>query len=97
MPPVGTGVSKKKKWSVHYPNIPSDIQPVPHGEGLPVTDAPESFSLESDEEEDETSAPEPSMSQHPLFLPSSSSSSKPHLITQGELNDLVRDSDTASD
>ena len=91
VPPVGKGVSKKKKWTVHYPNIPSAIRPVPHGEGLPVPDAPESFSLESDEEEeeDETSGPEPSMSQDPHFLPSSSS--EPHLITQGELNDLVRD------
>ncbi|XP_050813874.1 uncharacterized protein LOC127053346 [Gopherus flavomarginatus] len=91
VPPVGKGVSKKKKWTVQYPNIPSAIRPVPHGEGLPVPDAPESFSLESDEEEeeDETSGPEPSMSQDPHFLPSSSS--EPHLITQGELNDLVRD------
>jgi len=91
VPPVGKGVSKKKKWTVHYPNIPSAIRPVPHGEGLPVPDAPESFSLESDEEEEEneTSSPEPSMSHDPYFLPSSSS--EPHLITQGELNDLVRD------
>ncbi|XP_050783868.1 zinc finger protein 701-like [Gopherus flavomarginatus] len=91
VPPVGKGVSKKKKWTVHYPTIPSAIRPVPHREGPPVPDAPESFSLESEEEEeeDETSGPEPSVSQDPHFLPSSSS--EPHLITQGELNDLVRD------
>ncbi|KAM9116668.1 uncharacterized protein ACDP82_017949 isoform 1-T3 [Pangshura tecta] len=53
-----------------------------------VPDAPESFSLKS--EEDETSCPEPSMSQDPHYLPSSSSS-EPDLMTQGELNDFVRD------
>ncbi len=53
MPPVGKGLSKKKKQFVQYPNIPSAICPVPHREGLPVPDAPESFSLESDEEDDE--------------------------------------------
>ncbi|XP_065444006.1 uncharacterized protein LOC101953070 isoform X3 [Chrysemys picta bellii] len=91
VPPVGKGVSKKKKWIVHYPNIASAIFPVPHGEGLLVPDAPESFSLDSDEEEeeDETSGPESSMSQDPHFLPSSSS--EPHFLTQGEVNDLVRD------
>lgn len=30
VPPVGKGVSKKKKWTVLYPNIPSAIRPVPH-------------------------------------------------------------------
>ena len=89
LPPVGKGLSKKYKLTVQYPNIPSAIRPVPHGEGLPVPDAPESFSLESDEEEDETSGPEPSMSHDPDFVPSCSP--EQHLITQGELNDLVRD------
>jgi hypothetical protein len=26
----------KKKWIVSYPNIPSAIRPVPHGERLPI-------------------------------------------------------------
>ena len=91
MPPVGKGLSKKKKLTVQYLNIPSAILPVPHGEGLPVPDAPEPFSLESDEEdeEDETSGPEPSMSHDPDCVPSSSP--EPHIITQCELNDLVGD------
>lgn len=42
----------KKNQSVQYANIPSAIRPLPHGEGLPVPDAPESFSLESEEEDD---------------------------------------------
>ncbi len=53
MPPVRKRLSKKKKRSVQYLNILSAIRIVPHGEGLPVHDAPESFSLESDEEDNE--------------------------------------------
>ncbi len=95
MPQVGKGLSKKKKQSVQYPNIPSAIRPVSHREGLPVPDAPESFSLESDEEDDEDEeenedcSPGPSMSKDPDF--DQETFSEPHLITQGELHDLVRD------
>ncbi|XP_029451745.1 zinc finger protein 544-like isoform X3 [Rhinatrema bivittatum] len=89
VPPVGKGLSKKKKWTVQYPNIPSAKRPIPHGKGLPIPDVPELFSLASAKEEDETCGPEQSMSHDPDFLPSSSS--EPHLITQSELNDLVRD------
>jgi len=86
VPATDKGLSKKKKASVQYPNIPSALRPVPHGEGLPVPEPPESFSLESDEEqhEDESTETETelAMSLHdPDFLPSSSS--EPHLITQG--------------
>lgn len=89
MPPVGKGLSRMKKQTVKYPNIPSATRPVPHGEGLPVPDAPKSLSLESDEEEDESSSPGPSMSHDPDFDPYTSS--QPHLLTQNDLNDLVRD------
>ncbi len=86
---VRKGLSNKKKQSVRYPNILSAIRPVPHREGLPVPDAPESFSHESDEEENEDCSPGPSMSNDPDF--DQESSSEPHLITKGELHNLVRD------
>lgn len=74
-----------------YPNIPSAIRPVPHGEGLPVPEAPKSFSLESDEEvdEDEECCPRPSMSNDSDF--DEETPLEPHFINQGELNDLIRD------
>ncbi|CAI9616281.1 unnamed protein product [Staurois parvus] len=53
VPPIVKGLNKKKKLSVHYPNIPSAIRPVPHGEGLPIPKAPESFVVELSEEEPE--------------------------------------------
>jgi hypothetical protein len=36
VPPLRQGFSKKKKWTLFYPNLPSAMRPVPHGEGLPV-------------------------------------------------------------
>jgi hypothetical protein len=32
--PVASGMNKKKKQRIDYPNIPSAIRPVPHGEDL---------------------------------------------------------------
>jgi len=94
VPAIDKGLSKKKKATVKYPNIPSALRPVPHDEGLPVPELPESFLLESDEEQHENESTETETElamflQDPDFIPSSSS--EPRLITQGELNDLVRD------
>ena len=63
--PVAKGLSRKKKWTKHYPNIPSALRPVPHGEDLPAPDPPESFSLDPDDDQDddqEISHPEPEAS-----------------------------------
>jgi hypothetical protein len=49
MPPLRQGFSKKKKWALCCPNIPSAMQPVPHGEGLPILEPPEIVTLESEE------------------------------------------------
>ncbi|XP_073530830.1 P2Y purinoceptor 12 isoform X3 [Phyllobates terribilis] len=38
------GVSRKK-WTLQYPNIPSEIRPVQHTEELPVPKIPETFSV----------------------------------------------------
>jgi len=40
MPPVSEGIVKKKKWTVVYPNIPSALLAVPHGEGISVPEPP---------------------------------------------------------
>ncbi|CAK8676998.1 unnamed protein product [Clavelina lepadiformis] len=45
IPPVCKGLSRKKKQSIQYTNIPSAIRPVPHGELLPVPEAPKEFML----------------------------------------------------
>ena len=36
VPPIQKGITKKKKWTVEYANIPLAIRLVPHCEGLPI-------------------------------------------------------------
>ena len=91
-PPVSKGLSRKKKHGIQYPNIPSTIRPVSHGEILPVTKAPEKYTLDSDKQEIESSASSGKfpMSSQELYI-ASCISHEPHFISQNELNDLVRD------
>jgi len=75
-----------------YPNIPSAIRPVPHGNGHPVPELLDYFSMYSDEEDSVSSNSEeqqPSASRVAYNLPSTDFSN--HKITDGELNDPIRD------
>ena len=96
IPPVKQGISKKKKWTLTYPDIPSAIRPVPHGDGLPIPEPPESFTIDSDEgasQKDSDGSEEhqqATASRDPDF-DFNSVLDEPHRITQDELNDLVRD------
>ena len=38
--PIHRGITKMKKWALEYPNIPSAIRPMPHGEGVPKPEPP---------------------------------------------------------
>jgi len=51
MPPIQNGMSMKKKLTLVYPNIPSAIRPVPHGDELPVPESPDNFAMYSDDED----------------------------------------------
>ena len=93
IPPVAKGISRKKKWTVEYPYIPSALCLVPHGEELPIPVPLKSYTLDSDDhhDDDQDSAdPELSTSADPDFE-LLHCSPEPHLISQSELNDLVRD------
>jgi hypothetical protein len=82
----------KKKSTLVYPNIPSAIRPVPHGERLPVPEPPNNFAMYSDEEDSVSSNSEeqqPSASRVADNLPSTGFSN--HKITEGELSDVIRD------
>jgi hypothetical protein len=92
VPAIKKGITKKKKWTVEYPNIPSAIRPVPHCECLPIPEPPNSFCLDCVEEEENTPEEtwQPSTSRDPeLFL--NITSAEPHKITQKEFSDLTRD------
>jgi len=49
VPPIQNGMSMKKKSTLVYPNIPSAIRPVPHGNGLRVPEPPDNFAMYSDD------------------------------------------------
>jgi len=75
-----------------YPNIPSAIWPVPHGDGLPVPEPLDNFAMYSDNEDNVSSNSEeqqPSASRDADYLPSTDSSNRK--ITEGEVSDLIRD------
>jgi len=39
-PPVASGMNRKEKQRIDYPNIPSAIRTVPHGKDLPMPEPP---------------------------------------------------------
>jgi len=92
VPPIQNGMSMKKKSTLVYLNIPPAIQSVPHGDGFPVPETPDNFAMYSDDEDSVSSNSEkqqPSPSRDADYLPSTDSSN--HGITEGSLNDLIRD------
>ena len=50
VPPIQNSMPMKEKSTLVYPNIPSAIRPVPHGDGLPVPELPDNFATYSDDE-----------------------------------------------
>jgi hypothetical protein len=51
VPPIQTGITKKKKWTGEYPNLPSSTCPMPHCIGLSISEPSNSSSLDGDKEE----------------------------------------------
>ena len=65
--------------------------PVPHSENLPIPHPPTHLTLE-EESEFKAATEVPNEEQDDATFETSTYSCKPHLLTQGELNDLFRDS-----
>ena len=88
--PLSKGFNKKKKRAIQYPNIPTAMRPIPHGEGLPVPDPSVATTTSSDyDSEDQSDTCHPFTSNDPTF--STTSTNEMHRITQSELSDLIRD------
>ena len=49
--PIQNGRKMKKKSTLVYPNMPLAIWPLPHGDGLPVPEPPDNFTMYSDDED----------------------------------------------
>ena len=86
-----TSITAKFKHTVQYPNLPSAMRPVPHSAELPVPRPPTNMTLSDCESSDEdVGQANNNMDCDPTFA-GASSSIEPHLLTQGNLNDIVRD------
>ena len=85
-----TGVTAKSKHTVQYPNLPPAMRPVPHSAELLVPKSPTNMTLSDSESTDEdVGQANNNMDCGPTFA-GSCSSNEPHLLTQGDLNDVVR-------
>jgi len=86
-----TGVTAKFKSTVQYPNLLSVISPVPHSVELPVPKPPTNKMLsESESSDEEVGQANKNMDCDSTFS-GACSSNEPHLLTQGDLNDIVHD------
>jgi hypothetical protein len=78
---------------VKFPDFPSAMRPVPHNEELPVPVPPENVTFSddnSDPDEDRGQQKGQNVDCNPIFE-ASCSSSEPHFLTKGDLNDIVHD------
>jgi len=53
--PIQNCMPMKKKLKLVYPNMPSAIRSLPHGDGLPVPEPPKNFTMYSDDEDNVSS------------------------------------------
>jgi hypothetical protein len=84
------GHNSKSKHTIVYPNIPSAITPVKHDDSLQIPKPHQQWTLHEGEPISTSPKDEPGPScsnADPDFLKVTA----PHLISQFELNDLVRD------
>ena len=80
-----TGVHKKNKHHVVYPDIPSARNPVTHGSEIPVSSVPKDIDIAEDsvtELED--------MDTSTSYQPPIPDKNKPVTLSQAQLNDLTR-------
>jgi hypothetical protein len=85
-----TGNTSKFKHTVQYPYMPPAMRPVPYSEKLPVPNPLENMTFSddnSDANEDQRQQEGNNVDCELIFEPSCSSS-EPHLLIQGNLNDI---------
>jgi len=86
-----TSVTAKSEHNVQCPNLPPAIRPVSHSVELPVPKPLTNMTLSDSESSDEdVGQANNNMDCDPTFA-GACSSNEPHLLTQGDLNDIVHD------
>lgn len=86
-----TGFSRFSKCKIEYSNIPCALRSVSHDDSMPVPKPQKSYILDSESEETLPEDARSSMNGDPDF--SACDTAEPHVITQAELTDLVKDLD----
>ena len=85
------GVTAKSKHTVQYPNLPSAMRPVPHSAELPVPKPPTNMTMSDSWSSDEDVGQANNTMDCDPTLAGANSSNEPHVLTPGDLNDIVRD------
>ena len=79
------GINHKNKYSVQYPDVPSDIRLIPHGPDLPVPEPDGNIEYSSDSEYSDMTV----LAGDDAYKPEEDDQPVP--LIQVELNDLTRD------
>lgn len=86
------GFSARNRHRVTYANVSSVTLPVPHSQDIPIPPSPvmpaPNFWEDEDDDVDDVCHVEDRPERDPLYIPDTE---QPHPLTQGDLNDLVRD------
>jgi hypothetical protein len=86
-----TDVTAKSMHSFQYPNLSSAVRPVPHSAEVSVPKPSTNMALSDSESSDEhVGQANNNMYCDPKFA-RVCSYNEPHLLTQGNLNDIIRD------
>ena len=86
-----TGVTAKSKHTVQYPNLLYVMRRIPQSVELSVTNPPTNLTLSDSESSDkDVGQANNSMDCGPTFA-GACSSNEPHMLTQGDLSDIVCD------
>jgi hypothetical protein len=86
-----TDISAKSKHTVQYPNLPFVMRPVPYSAELLVTKPPTNMTLSDSESSDEDVGQANKNIYCDLTFAGVCSSNEPRLLTQGDLNDIVKE------
>nr|CAH7753306.1 unnamed protein product [Callosobruchus chinensis] len=81
------GFLSKSKHTIQYPNVPSALRNVSHNDSLPIPVPPQTYTLQTELQPGTPNDTSTDDEEHSA----DSVSRQPHLLTQAELDDLIRD------
>lgn len=91
------GFTRKNRQNVRYATVDSVTLPVPHSDTLPIPDFPEASGPSRNDDgnlDEDSSSEERDDPSDPSYIPDTTG---PHILSQGDLNDLTRDLNLSKD